>query len=115
MSSANGRANLSRDYFTNRQDRYHLFKSKELTDYYALLHQKLRTISYQLHPAPDRPERFRLDWPVSNVSSQFNAVVNIRAVQSRIYHLMSTVLMPQNFFLLSFDQQNLFLHPQLRH
>ena len=62
-----GRANLSRDYFTNRQDRYHLFKSKELTDYYDVFHEKLRSISYRLAPAPERPERFRLDWPHTNV------------------------------------------------
>lgn len=68
MTNTDGRANLSRDYFTNRQDRYHLFKSKDLTDYYATLHKYLRTISYQLLPTPEKPERFRLDWPISNVS-----------------------------------------------
>jgi CDP-diacylglycerol--glycerol-3-phosphate 3-phosphatidyltransferase len=60
-------ANLSRDYFTNRQDRYHVFKSKEITAYYALLHEKLRSISYRLEDAPEMPERFRLEWPASNV------------------------------------------------
>jgi CDP-diacylglycerol---glycerol-3-phosphate 3-phosphatidyltransferase len=65
--SADESANLSRDYFTNRQDRYHVFKSSELTDYYATFHGALRSISYKLQSAPDRPERFRLDWPESNV------------------------------------------------
>ncbi|KAL9630885.1 MAG: hypothetical protein Q9164_006193, partial [Protoblastenia rupestris] len=31
-------ANLSNDYFTNRQDRYHLFISKTVTDYFARIH-----------------------------------------------------------------------------
>jgi len=66
--NSNFRANLSRDYFTNRQDRYHVFKSKDITQYYAALHEKLRSISYRLEPAPDRPERFRLEWPDSNVA-----------------------------------------------
>lgn len=59
-------ANLSRDYFTNRQDRYHLFKSKELTNYYAKFHEVLRSISYRLVPAPDRVDRFLLEWPEGN-------------------------------------------------
>ena len=59
-------ANLSRDYFTNRQDRYHLFHSAELTHYYAQFHEKLRSISYKLHPSQERLERFRLEWPETN-------------------------------------------------
>ncbi|KAL8644413.1 MAG: hypothetical protein Q9226_007777, partial [Calogaya cf. arnoldii] len=31
-------ANLSSDYFTNRQDRYHVFSSKGITDYFARIH-----------------------------------------------------------------------------
>ena len=65
---SNFRANLSRDYFANRQDRYHVFKSRHITQYYATLHEKLRSISYRLEPARDRPERFRLEWPDSNVA-----------------------------------------------
>ena len=65
-----GRANLSRDYFTNRQDRYHLFKSRELTEYYATFHEKLRSISYKLTTST-REERFSLDWPKENVSPSF--------------------------------------------
>ncbi|CAI7166401.1 CRE_collapsed_G0005460.mRNA.1.CDS.1 [Saccharomyces cerevisiae] len=32
-------ANLSNDYFTNRQDRYYLFKSRNFSNYYFKLHQ----------------------------------------------------------------------------
>ncbi|KAL8836851.1 MAG: hypothetical protein Q9170_002742, partial [Blastenia crenularia] len=31
-------ANLSSDYFTNRQDRYHVFSSKRVTNYFARIH-----------------------------------------------------------------------------
>ncbi|KAI4138993.1 MAG: hypothetical protein L6R39_006508, partial [Caloplaca ligustica] len=31
-------ANLSSDYFTNRQDRYHVFSSRRVTDYFARIH-----------------------------------------------------------------------------
>lgn len=43
-------ANLSSDYFTNRQDRYMLFKSGPLTDYYFKLHQAVSSISYKVVP-----------------------------------------------------------------
>ncbi|KAI4179847.1 MAG: hypothetical protein L6R41_007603, partial [Letrouitia leprolyta] len=31
-------ANLSSDYFTNRQDRYHVFSSRRVTDYFSRIH-----------------------------------------------------------------------------
>ncbi|KAI9807290.1 MAG: CDP-diacylglycerol--glycerol-3-phosphate 3-phosphatidyltransferase [Piccolia ochrophora] len=43
-------ANLSNDYFTNRQDRYHVFSSKAMTDYFAKFHKALSTLSYVVHP-----------------------------------------------------------------
>ncbi|KAL8922867.1 MAG: hypothetical protein Q9172_003373, partial [Xanthocarpia lactea] len=41
-------ANLSSDYFTNRQDRYHVFSSKRVTDYFARIHQAVCSISFLL-------------------------------------------------------------------
>lgn len=43
-------ANLSQDYFTNRQDRYMLFKSAPLADYYFKLHQVVSSLSYKVVP-----------------------------------------------------------------
>ncbi|KAK9709719.1 CDP-diacylglycerol--glycerol-3-phosphate 3-phosphatidyltransferase [Basidiobolus ranarum] len=44
-------ANLSRDYFTNRQDRYiHFKKASELSEYYSQLLQVVQNYSYQLAP-----------------------------------------------------------------
>ncbi|MCJ1457220.1 CDP-diacylglycerol--glycerol-3-phosphate 3-phosphatidyltransferase [Mycoblastus sanguinarius] len=58
-------ANLSNDYFTNRQDRYHVFSSKPVTDYFFQIHQAVCSISYVLHPS-DVPSKFALEWPASN-------------------------------------------------
>ncbi|OLL23532.1 CDP-diacylglycerol--glycerol-3-phosphate 3-phosphatidyltransferase [Neolecta irregularis DAH-3] len=41
-------ANLSNDYFTNRQDRYWVFHDKDLTSYHRKLHAAVKQISYQL-------------------------------------------------------------------
>lgn len=56
-------ANLSTDYFTNRQDRYHVFSSKEITNYFKRIHDAVCSISFQLNPAEHNPGRFALEWP----------------------------------------------------
>lgn len=58
-------ANLSNDYFTNRQDRYHVFKSKRVADYFGRIHSAICSISFLLQPS-DTPSKFTLEWPTSN-------------------------------------------------
>ena len=58
-------ANLSNDYFTNRQDRYHVFKSKRVADYFGRIHSAVCSISFLLQPS-DTPSKFTLEWPISN-------------------------------------------------
>ena len=58
-------ANLSNDYFTNRQDRYHVFKSKAVADYFDRIHSAVCSISFLLQSS-DTPSRFTLEWPASN-------------------------------------------------
>ncbi|KAK0652575.1 hypothetical protein B0T16DRAFT_427013 [Cercophora newfieldiana] len=58
-------ANLSSDYFTDRQDRYHLFSSKEITDYYANIHNAVSSLSFSVRPS-DSPSEFELVWPETN-------------------------------------------------
>ena len=58
-------ANLSNDYFTNRQDRYHVFSSKRVTDYFAQIHHAVCSISCVLRPS-DHPSKFDLHWPKEN-------------------------------------------------
>ncbi|KAJ5619030.1 CDP-diacylglycerol-glycerol-3-phosphate 3-phosphatidyltransferase [Penicillium lagena] len=59
-------ANLSQDYFTNRLDRYHVFNSKALTDYYADIHHAVCNLSFKVLPDPHNHSGYLLDWPTSN-------------------------------------------------
>lgn len=63
-------ANLSDDYFTNRQDRYHVFSCPRLTDYFSRIHNAVCSISYQVLPAPADQGGFTLEWPKSNPAPQ---------------------------------------------
>ena len=58
-------ANLSNDYFTNRQDRYHIFSSKAITDYFARVHATICSLSFQLESS-QQPGGHVLTWPSSN-------------------------------------------------
>jgi CDP-diacylglycerol--glycerol-3-phosphate 3-phosphatidyltransferase len=58
-------ANLSSDYFSNRQDRYHLFSAKNITDYFSTLHKTVSSLSFLLKPS-DAPAGFELVWPETN-------------------------------------------------
>lgn len=61
------RANLSTDYFTNRQDRYHVFSSKDITDYFARLHGAVSSLSFLVRPSDD-PCGFDMLWPGTNAA-----------------------------------------------
>ena len=58
-------ANLSSDYFTNRQDRYHLFSSKAVTDYFAAIHNAVCSVSFRVLSSKS-PAKFELVWPEDN-------------------------------------------------
>lgn len=60
-------ANLSNDYFTNRQDRYHLFSSKEVTNYFWGLYQGVTSLSFLVQPS-DEAAGFSLQWPSTNAA-----------------------------------------------
>ncbi|PSS10692.1 hypothetical protein M430DRAFT_36942 [Amorphotheca resinae ATCC 22711] len=59
-------ANLSNDYFTNRQDRYHVFSSKEITDYFFNIHNAVSNLSFMVTPDAQLPAGYVLEWPSSN-------------------------------------------------
>ena len=61
-------ANLSDDYFNNRQDRYHVFSSKRVTDYYAKIHGTMCSVSFRLRPLQDS-SCYTLDWPDNNATT----------------------------------------------
>lgn len=58
-------ANLSNDYFTNRQDRYHVFSSTRVTNYFARIHNTVCSISYLLEPSK-LSGGHELVWPKTN-------------------------------------------------
>ncbi|KAK9319585.1 hypothetical protein V1517DRAFT_332054 [Lipomyces orientalis] len=58
-------ANLSHDYFTNRQDRYFLFRSADITNYYKRIYDAVGSLSYALY-SDDSQRGFRLSWPSTN-------------------------------------------------
>lgn len=60
-------ANLSSDYFSNRQDRYYLFKSRRFADYYFRLHQLISGMSYQVHYS-DAAQKYKMIWPRDNLA-----------------------------------------------
>lgn len=62
-------ANLSQDYFVNRQDRYWVFKDKYLANYYHRVQSTIGKLSYKLISSNNKLG-FYLDWPTSNFASQ---------------------------------------------
>jgi CDP-diacylglycerol---glycerol-3-phosphate 3-phosphatidyltransferase len=61
-------ANLSHDYFTNRQDRYYVFSSPEIVQYFYNIHRAICGFSYLLFPEPDENKecKYHLTWPAAN-------------------------------------------------
>ncbi|BFZ53861.1 CDP-diacylglycerol--glycerol-3-phosphate 3-phosphatidyltransferase [Savitreella phatthalungensis] len=55
-------ANLSAEYFSNRQDRYHVFRNAALADYYHGLHATVASLSYKVKPNPQSDAGFELYW-----------------------------------------------------
>jgi len=65
-------ANLSNDYFTNRQDRYILIEDKPLADFYAQFIERVQEFS--LAVAPDATEGLHRNWrilPYEGTKEQF--------------------------------------------
>ncbi|AGO09988.1 AaceriAAL003Wp [[Ashbya] aceris (nom. inval.)] len=60
-------ANLSHDYFTNRQDRYYLFKSRHFADYYFKMHNLISKMSYQAKYSNTK-QSYMLYWPKDNIT-----------------------------------------------
>jgi CDP-diacylglycerol--glycerol-3-phosphate 3-phosphatidyltransferase len=88
-------ANLSSDYFTNRQDRYHLFRSKELADYFARIHDGVAKLSFDIQPSDaEGAGGYSMTWPTSNPApSPLDAPSKYR--ESAAKHL-SHLLTPSN-------------------
>ena len=61
-------ANLSTDYFTNRQDRYHVFDSPELTEAYWRMQKSVASLSFRIDPSTTDPAGFTMAWPAGNAA-----------------------------------------------
>ncbi|EEP79512.1 conserved hypothetical protein [Uncinocarpus reesii 1704] len=61
-------ANLSNDYFTNRLDRYHVFTSKQLADYYGRIHEAICNLSFLVVPSEKERSGYTLEWPARNIA-----------------------------------------------
>ncbi|MCJ1360373.1 MAG: CDP-diacylglycerol--glycerol-3-phosphate 3-phosphatidyltransferase [Icmadophila ericetorum] len=59
-------ANLSNDYFTNRQDRYYVFSAETVTQHFEQIHDTMCSLSFKLLPGEKNPGSYSLEWPEDN-------------------------------------------------
>ncbi|KAH0383609.1 hypothetical protein KCU92_g5166, partial [Aureobasidium melanogenum] len=85
-------ANLSSDYFTNRQDRYHLISCKRITDYFAKVHDTVCSISYRVVPNASAPGGFNLNWPTTNAHPE--PLTNPKEFINQATKLLAPLLKP---------------------
>jgi CDP-diacylglycerol---glycerol-3-phosphate 3-phosphatidyltransferase len=103
---------LSEDYFTNRLDRYHIFSSKELTDYYARIHDAVCDISYRVIPAPERREGYVLESPMNRGIP--DPVWHPRRFKIYAKHTLEPLIhksAKQKMFPISFSKDKTFIYP----
>lgn len=81
-------ANLSNDYFTDRQDRYHLFTSAKVTRFYERIHDAVSSISYKVLP-DSGPSGFLLQWGSSQCPEP---VSHPKAFTRYTSHLLSKLI-----------------------
>ena len=103
-------ANLSNDYFTNRQDRYHVFSSGRVSDYFAKIHHAVCSVSFLLEPSSN-PSAYALTWPSSN--SAPSPLINPRAYTSAATALLQPLTNPS--LNPSPSKTSTFLYPLISH
>ena len=81
-------ANLSEDYFTNRQDRYHMFESADLANYFGKIHAGVCSLSFDIQPSATEAQGYTMDWPASNPAPNPLADPKaFRAASANEYHV----------------------------
>lgn len=85
-------ANLSEDYFSNRQDRYYLFDDAQLTNYYFGVHLSVASLLYKLQESrrPHKFQTFDLVWPLLNRLCE--PLLNLQRFILDLLHLLSLVV-----------------------
>ena len=104
-------ANLSDDYFTNRLDRYLVFSSKELTDFYAKIHDAVCEISYELTPS-EAPGGFDLNSP--HTRGIPDPVWHSKRYQAYAKDILQPLIQPkarQKMFPVEFSKEKTFVYP----
>ncbi|KAF2678968.1 CDP-diacylglycerol-glycerol-3-phosphate 3-phosphatidyltransferas-like protein [Lentithecium fluviatile CBS 122367] len=86
-------ANLSNDYFTNRQDRYHLFRSAELTSYFSKIHTGVCALSFDIQPASTQAG-YTMTWPPINPAP--SPLKSPTAFKKAASKLLTPLLTPSN-------------------
>ncbi|ORY79994.1 hypothetical protein BCR37DRAFT_403199 [Protomyces lactucae-debilis] len=81
-------ANLSNDYFINRQDRYHLFSSAPLTGFYKAVHDAICSVTFAVHPA-DNASGFTLDWTSSECPNPIEYPKRYKAFTTKLIQQLS--------------------------
>lgn len=84
-------ANLSNDYFTDRQDRYHVLKSKAITDYFERIYQAVCKLSFGVVPSKEK-SGFTLEWPENNIGP--SPLVDPRGYIASATTSLAPLLMP---------------------
>lgn len=82
-------ANLSQDYFTNRQDRYYVFKNPNLTNYFFNLSRLVSQISHKVTYLPHN-KKLLIDWPTSNLTA--DPQLNLERFLIETTHLLEPIL-----------------------
>lgn len=85
-------ANLSNDYFTNRQDRYHLFTSKAITDYFHTIHSTVSQLSYIITPIPFHENGYAIEWPSTNLAP--SPIFHPKAYIKETSKILSQIIKP---------------------
>jgi CDP-diacylglycerol--glycerol-3-phosphate 3-phosphatidyltransferase len=85
-------ANLSTDYFTNRQDRYHLFSSRDITEYFEQLYQGVASLSFLVEPSKE-VAGFSLVWPATNAAP--SPLEQPKQFVSNATAIVNTLISPQ--------------------
>ncbi|EPX72568.1 CDP-diacylglycerol-glycerol-3-phosphate3-phosphatidyltransferase [Schizosaccharomyces octosporus yFS286] len=90
-------ANLSRDYFTNRKDRYYLFHDTGLSDFFFHVHKTFADLSFDCLPSnrellstieDNLPSEFRLEWNNDVPNPLINSPGFIKEASNRLQHLL---------------------------
>ncbi|KAK5082975.1 CDP-diacylglycerol--glycerol-3-phosphate 3-phosphatidyltransferase [Lithohypha guttulata] len=105
-------ANLSDDYFTNRLDRYHIFRSKELADFYHDIHDGVSEISYNLVPSDEHTAGFELQSPMHRgIPDPVFHPQRFKRHAKQLLEPLIRVRARQKIVPLEFDEDKTFVYP----